>query len=270
MNSNGTALIIWVTLIFALFSPRLCLSQEALVSSSANADTFPRKSQESPIVLCYHQVRDWNSADSKTSKAFIIPVQKFCSQMKFLHDNGYHIILPDQWLYYIQAVERLPGKTAIITFDDGSLSQYINALPELDRYNFKAVFFIMTVTIGRSKYMNKEQIKLLSGKGHMIGCHTWDHHNVTQYVGKDWDIQLSKPQKQLEIITERQVQYFAYPNGLWNASAIGQLKSKGFKGAFQLAGDKSTTEPMFTIRRILVDGRWTTCEFSKVLKSFKP
>ncbi len=36
-----------------------------------------------------------------------------------------------------------PIKTAIITFDDGMLSQYTYAKPILDKYNFKATFYII-------------------------------------------------------------------------------------------------------------------------------
>ena len=48
----------------------------------------------------------------------------------------------------------------------------------------------MTVTIGRPRYMSKEQLKELSDEGNIIASHTWDHHNVQKYQGQDWVTQI--------------------------------------------------------------------------------
>jgi len=58
-----------------------------------------------------------------------------------LADSGYHAILPDQLYAYLTTGASLPSKPVMITFDDGDLDQYETALPELDKYGFKASFF---------------------------------------------------------------------------------------------------------------------------------
>lgn len=224
-------------------------------------DTSDKKNVPSyPIVLCYHQVRDWNG-DSKAARPYIVPVSKFSAQMKLLYENGYHTILPSQLVNFYLRGERLPDNSFLLTFDDGTVSQYTNAIPELEKYGFKATFFIMTVTVNRPGYMTSGEIKYLSDHGHVIGCHTWDHHNVTQYKDNDWEIQLKGPSKLLQKITGKSVEYFAYPYGAWNLSAIQHLKDQGYRAAFQLSGKQDTPASMYTIRRTIVDGNWNMKQF---------
>ncbi len=92
----------------------------------------------------------------------------------------------------------------------------------------------MTVSLGRPRYMSKDQVKALSDAGHAIGSHTWDHHNVKKYQGDDWKIQIEKPSKQLEEITGKPIRYFAYPFGLWNPQAIPELKKRGMVGSLSV------------------------------------
>jgi peptidoglycan/xylan/chitin deacetylase (PgdA/CDA1 family) len=208
-------------------------------------------------VLCYHQIRDWRAADSKRSKDYIVPVEVFRQQLKMLADSGYHTILPDQLYSYLTQGTPLPGKPVMLTFDDTDLGQYTVAFPEMQKYNFKAVYFIMTVSLNRPNYMSRQQVKELSDAGNVIGSHTWDHHNVKQYKGKDWEIQIDKPTKQLENITGKPIRYFAYPFGLWNEQAIPELKKRNFVAAFQLITKRDEQDPLYTIRRIIVPGYWS-------------
>lgn len=221
---------------------------------AADATTILAK-KEIPI-LCYHQLRDWRPTDSKTAKDYIVPVANFSQQMKLLADSGYHTILPDQLMAYLTTGEPLPSKPVMLTFDDTDDSQYKTGLAEMRKYGFKGVFFIMTVSIGRPGYMTKDQIKELVQDGHVIGSHTWDHHNVKQYSGSDWETQLDKPIKQLEAITGAEIKYFAYPFGLWNTAAIPEIKKRNMIAAFQLYAKRDSADPLYTIRRMIVPGAW--------------
>jgi peptidoglycan/xylan/chitin deacetylase (PgdA/CDA1 family) len=209
-------------------------------------------------VLCYHQIRNWTSSDSKRAEDYIVPVDNFNAQMKLLADKGYHTILPDQLYDYLVKGARLPSKPVMITFDDTRAEQFTVADAEMKKYGFKGVFFIMTVSLGRPGYMTKEQVKELSDEGNVIGSHTWDHSNVKKYLDEDWVKQVDKPSEQLEQITGRPVNYFAYPFGLWNKNAVDHIKQRGFKTAFQLSEKRDQTDPLFTIRRIIVPGAWNT------------
>ena len=208
-------------------------------------------------ILCYHQIRDWTGRDSKGAKDYIIPVAAFRAHIKMLADSGYHTISPDQLYAYLTTGARLPVKPIILTFDDTDLDQFTIARPTLAQYGFKAIYFVMTVSLGRPHYMSKAQVKQLSDEGNVIGSHTWDHHNVKKYQGQDWVIQVDKPTKTLEDITGKKINYFAYPFGLWNPQAFPELKRRGFVAAFSLAEKRDPQDPLFTIRRIIASGYWS-------------
>ena len=216
-------------------------------------------------VLCYHNIRAVKPNASATVKAYTVTPKAFEEQMKALSDAGYQTILPDELYAYLVYNKPLPAKPILITFDDTREEHFRLAAPEMAKYGFKGVFFIMTVSIDRPGYMNKQQIKNLSDTGHSIGSHTWDHHRVTKYSEKDWEIQLRKPQQQLEAITGKPIRYFSYPFGLWNAAAIAKIKSENYKLAFALATKRDTVEPLFTVRRMIVAGTWSTPTMLKAI-----
>jgi len=211
-------------------------------------------------ILCYHQIRDWREKDSKGARDYIIPIATFKAHMKMLADSGYHTVLPDQLYAYLNTGAPLPSKPIMLTFDDTDGDQYTIGAPEMKKYGFKGVFFIMTVSIGKNgkvRYMTSEEIKKLSDDGHVIGSHTYDHQNFKKLKGEDWVTQIDKPTKKLEEITGKKIKYFAYPFGLWNPEGIPELKKRGFVAAFQLADKRDPNDPLFTIRRIIASGYWS-------------
>ena len=208
-------------------------------------------------ILCYHQIRDWTARDSKGAKDYIVPIAAFKAQIKMLADSGYHTISPDQLYAYMTTGAKLPSKPIMLTFDDTDLDQFTIARPTLEQYGYKAMYFVMTVSLGRPHYMTKAMVKQLSDEGNIIGSHTWDHHNVKKYQGQDWVTQIDKPTKTLGEITGKKINYFAYPFGLWNTQAFPELKKRGFVAAFSLAEKRDQQDPLFTSRRIIASGYWS-------------
>ncbi|SDD46804.1 Polysaccharide deacetylase [Mucilaginibacter pineti] len=236
-------------------------------------------------VVCYHQIRDWKATDSKNAKDYIVQIAAFKEHIKMLADSGYHTILPDQLYAYLTTGAPLPKKPIMLTFDDTDLDQFTIANPTLKKYGFKAVYFVMTVSLGRPHYMTADNVKTLSDEGNVIGSHTWDHHRVDKYshnselkiIGKngkvttrpvdDWVTQIDKPTKKLEEITGKKIDYFAYPFGIWKKPVLPEIQKKGFKIAFQLADKRDPDYPLMTVRRILDSGYWTTKTFSNSVRN---
>lgn len=226
-------------------------------------------------ILCYHHIID----AAKATREYDVTVDQFKAQMKILHDSGYHTILPDELYNYLAYGDPLPSKPVILTYDDTDIEQFTVAKPEMDKYNFKGVYFIMTISIGRPRYMSKEQIKQLSDEGHSIQSHTWRHDRVDKYlttphpdrdlktVNNDWDLQLVDKRKELEQITGKEIHYFAYPYGIWSKAGIPELKSRGFKLAFQLSTVRDPEEPLYTVRRMIVPPSWTAEGMLRVMNT---
>jgi peptidoglycan/xylan/chitin deacetylase (PgdA/CDA1 family) len=217
-------------------------------------------------VLCYHNIKNFDASAGPMTKVYSVKPADFASQMKALSDAGYHTILPNQLREYLLHDAPLPEKPVMITFDDTRGEQFSIGAAEMDKYGFKGVFFVMTVSINRPNYLTTDQIKDLSDTGNVIAAHTWDHHMVTQYAGDDWNTQLVKPKKKLEDITRKPVDCFAYPFGLWNKEAITKVKESGYQMAFILSTKRDSIDPLYTVRRIIVSGTWST---EGVMRSIK-
>ena len=236
---------------------------EKLVMNDAAA-ILARK--EVPI-LCYHNIKDFSASAGEMTKTYTVKPANFAEQMKALADAGYQSILPDQLYDYLVYNKPLPIKPIMITFDDTRGEQFSIGAAEMKKYNFKGVFFVMTVSINRPNYLSKEEIKDLSDSGNTIAAHTWDHHMVTKYAGEDWNIQLVKPKAKLEEIIGKPIPYFAYPFGLWNNEAIPEIKKSGYQMAYILSTKRDSIDPLFTIRRMIVSGNWSTERMMKSIET---
>jgi peptidoglycan/xylan/chitin deacetylase (PgdA/CDA1 family) len=232
------------------------------------ADAATIMTRKQVPVLCYHNIQQ-TGLPLRSSQGYDIPEEKFKSQLQALADSGYKTILPEQYYNYLVYGTTIPEKSVMLTFDDSDEDQFTIAKREMDKYGFKGVFFLMTIAIGKPRYMSKEQIRQLADEGHAVECHTWDHHRTDRYVAGDWEVQLDKPKALIEGITGKPVRYFAYPFGVWNAAGIPEIKRRGYKMAFQLSTKRDSTEPLYTARRIIVPS-WSGETLLKNMKgSFK-
>jgi peptidoglycan/xylan/chitin deacetylase (PgdA/CDA1 family) len=246
------------------------VSEQVTAKSSGQkvmADAATIIARKEVPILCYHQIRDWAASDSKGARDYIRPVDAFKADLKLLADSGYHTVLPDQLYDYLAYGSPLPSKPVMLTYDDTDDDQFTIAAPEMKKYGFKGVFFIMTVSINRPKYMTKYQIKQLADEGHDVTSHTWDHHSVKGYkTEQDWFTQIEKPKKTIEAITGKPAIDFAYPFGLWNREAIPELKKRGVRSAYILSTKRDPDDPLYTIRRIIASGYWSASTLHRSMK----
>jgi len=248
-------------------------STESAMGPAADAATILARPQVP--VLCYHHIKD-----GKPTNDYTVNAETFRQQMQMLADSGYHSILPDQYYDYLVYGKPLPAKPFMITYDDTDLEQFTIGKTEMDKHGFKGVYFIMTISIGRPRYMNKEQIKQLSDEGNVVASHTWRHDRVDKYlttphidrdtkkiVNNDWDLQLVETRKNLENIIGKDIQYFAYPFGVWKHDGIPEIQKRGIKMAFQLADKRDIDYPLYTVRRIIIAPTWTAPGLLRVMRS---
>ena len=201
-------------------------------------------------VLCYHRISEGNKGDYTVSPA------TFTTHMQILKDSGYHSVLPEQLYDYLVYNKALPEKPFVISFDDSRVEHATIAAPVMEKYGFRGVFFIMTITYNKKNYMTKEQIAALAKNGHSVGMHSWDHTMATKYTQPtDWQKQVIAPKEKLAEIIGKPVEYWAYPNGVSNAISAAEM-SKYFKLSFILSSKRDSIQPLQTVRRMIVP-EWT-------------
>jgi peptidoglycan/xylan/chitin deacetylase (PgdA/CDA1 family) len=113
----------------------------------------------------------------------------------------------------------LPPHPFVITFDDGRLSQWTNAVPVLRNDGFTAVFFPCTQLIGGKvgpqTYMTAAEIQNLAATGFSIEDHTVNDDTDFFSAGpRVLDALTNRTKALLENLTGNPVQFIAY-TGLW-------------------------------------------------------
>lgn len=144
-------------------------------------------------------------------------------------------------------------KLAVITFDDGLLDNFDNALPELIKRDQVGTFFCVPGYDAITRYVNphterwsdtpksgysipfksmtREHRRELIQQGMEIGSHTMTHRKLTQIEPREIESEIHGSKYRLEEELGITIKSFCYPNGKYDASIIRQVKQAGYKGA---------------------------------------
>ena len=174
-------------------------------------------------VLLYHSISDDNSMMS-------LKLNIFENQIKYLKKNGYTSINFDE-------IDQNKKKQIIITFDDGYKDVFVNALPILKKYEFKATCFFVTNLIGqdnswdiknknfsKKEIMNFNDINQWISSGMYIGSHSHNHLDLTKIPEKNLLNELEFSRKILEDKFNINNDIFCYPYGKVNQNVYALTK----------------------------------------------
>jgi peptidoglycan/xylan/chitin deacetylase (PgdA/CDA1 family) len=162
--------------------------------------------------------------------------------MKYLRDNGYHVITFADLVNCINNVGKLPSKPVILSFDDGWEDQFAFALPRLEEYHYVATFFVVTNFVGARGFVSWSKLRTTVAEGMKIGSHSRSHPYLDKIdnPGTLWD-QIYTSKQILESQLGVAVDEFAYPYGSYNAATASTVKLAGYKTARAccIGGDQS-------------------------------
>lgn len=227
--------------------------------------------QQVPI-LNYHQF------GNECSSPLCMPAAIFERQMKYLKDNGFHVISPEQLMAFLEYRQSLPKKSVMITIDDGYRSAYTIAYPILKKYGYPATLFIYTNFVEISpKAITWKQLQELKNNGFTIGSLTINHSDLS----KQWKIETREAYKtrlRREILLSKKIidkklnqdtYFFAYPFGRTNHTVNLMTAQAGYKLAVTIDGEANTfyTNPYQLSRDIVMEKDMET--FKKKLRIFQ-
>ncbi len=106
-----------------------------------------------------------------------------------------------------------PTKVVLLTFDDSPQGDYTNQiLDTLDKYDAKAIFFVTGYYADR----NKDLVKEIYDRGHIIGNHTWTHPNLNEIITyEETNMEIKKLNDLIYDITGKYPSYFRPPYGAY-------------------------------------------------------
>ncbi len=142
------------------------------------------------------------------------------------------------------AVEPVPQRVVVLTFDDSVASHATFVAPLLKKHGFGATFFItegFEFLVDKEHYMTWEQIQQLNADGFEIGNHTRKHAGVAR----------QKPEQlaaDVEFIEQQCAKYgipkpvsFCYPGYQTSEPAVKLLRERGYQ--FARAGGTQAFDP---------------------------
>jgi len=132
------------------------------------------------------------------------------------------------------ALEPIPDKLVVLTFDDASKSHATVAAPLLLKYKFGATFFVtegFDFPTNKKDYMTWDEIAKLHKDGFEIGNHTLDHKGGTEKTVADLAAQLRGINARCKEHGIPTPVSFAYPGNTIVKDALPVLKDLGIKFA---------------------------------------
>jgi peptidoglycan/xylan/chitin deacetylase (PgdA/CDA1 family) len=196
------------------------------------------------------------------AELYYITADSFNAQMKWLKDNGYTPTLFDNTRVLLQP------KPVIITFDDGEMNNFQEALPVLNNFGWKAYFFVIIKRIGKDGYMGWKEIKELQRSGMIIGSHGLTHEILTNLLDSQMEEELRASKHNLEVNLGVPIDTISIPRGFCNDKIIETAYRLGYKTIFiseRPAGLKSGC-----LSRIAVKSDWSLTRFEMALKEKIP
>jgi peptidoglycan/xylan/chitin deacetylase (PgdA/CDA1 family) len=177
-------------------------------------------------ILMYHHV------GAPYRNQYNISTSDFEAQMVYLAQSGYTAVSVDQIAAALRGQATLPSCPVAITFDDGYTDAYRNAVPILQKYGFRATFYLVTNYISTTKtFMNWTQVKELAAQGMSIGAHSISHPSLATIGVYTLTRQVGGSKAKLEAQLGISITSFAYPYGSYNNLAARVISDTGYTSA---------------------------------------
>lgn len=214
-------------------------------------------------ILMYHSISDDPETGVHPYYRTATSPQVFASQMKYLHDSGYHAVSLEEVVGQLQGRGEALDKKIAITFDDGYRDVYSEAFPILNGLGFTATVFLPTAYIGdrMQRFKGKDcltwtEVRELQKHGISFGSHTVTHPQLRDLSFSVINEEVQKSKRTIEDKLSGSTDSFAYPYAFPQADRtftqrLGDLlQSAGYRmGVCTMIGRaNSASHPLFMER----------------------
>ena len=219
-------------------------------------------------VLMYHSISNEEEKDVHPYYGINTKPAIFAEQMRYLFDSGCVVAGLDTALDRIHSRSGDPDKLVVLTFDDGYLDFYTDALDILRRFEFTATVYLPSSFIHDKtsvKFKGKDcltwdKVRELSGAGHRFGSHSATHRKLKDLRRKEIEEEIRHSKAVIENKIGKPVDSFSYPYAFpeedreYKACLRGLLEEAGYRnGVSTNIGRISSEDDRYFLKRIPVN-----------------
>ena len=174
----------------------------------------------------YHGIIDEPQSETDPGGNFYsLTPADFRYHLKLIKSLGFNTITFNE----LSGNENLPPEPLIITFDDGERNNIEVAIPILQEFGFRAVFFVSTDTINSEGYLTEEDIALMSQADMEIGSHGKTHKFLSGLNITELSRELKESKSFIEDLTGIKVSTLSLPGGRGNDLVLETAISSGYR-----------------------------------------
>ena len=135
--------------------------------------------------------------------------------------------------FFEAMLDDIQGRSdALVTFDDGNISDFETALPALQARGMKAHFYIVSDLIGQRGFLSQGEVRALHGAGMTIGNHGKLHRSWRGLTERELEAELVEAKDRLENIISDKVIFAACPNGSYDRRVLKHLRACGYERVY--------------------------------------
>ncbi len=214
-------------------------------------------------VLMYHGIQDSEDEAGHFDPVYSVTHQQFTEQLGWLKDNGYKACTLEQ-----AKSAANDEKTVVITFDDGDITNFTAALPQLTECSMPAEFYITTDWIGNEFSMSADQLRKLDQAGMAVDSHGKTHKYLSDLNDDEMRLELEVSKKTLEEILGRKINTIALPGGRGDHRTRELAKQLGYnKLCTSVLGYNDKTSDPFKLQRIAVTRQMSLDAFASLVSA---
>lgn len=118
----------------------------------------------------------------------------------------------------------------VISFDDGHISHYELALPLLEKYSCKAIFFVIAGRIGKRKdFMTWNHLEEVIRLGHRVETHGFSHAFLTSSTDAELRDEVGGSKEMVEDRLGIAVRSLSAPHGRWDRRVVKACEDAGYR-----------------------------------------
>jgi peptidoglycan/xylan/chitin deacetylase (PgdA/CDA1 family) len=192
-----------------------------------------------------------------------VSVRDFKQQMSYLDSHGYQAVTQDQAEDAWTKHAKLPPKPIVLTFDDGYLGQFTDAMPILRRHGWAGVLNLKA----QGSDLNTSEVKKMMAAGWELASHTIHHLDLTKLSPAALKVEVAGSRRVLRKQFGVAVDDFCYPAGRYNDAVIKAVRQAGYRGATTTDPGVASSGDPFKLKRIRISRGLGEAGFAEALSS---